>query len=224
MATVVASEVPAPSFKDVALEKLNLVKTTSREYFDVSKNYVKENPFLSVALVGTAIIASLPLVFVLSTFLFVLLVVGSIFFVVFSIMASIAGTVLFIPVTVTLFTVVFYYALYYIAYNTYSKVSVILSEDKDATFSIKLVGDCLIKTIKEFANHIREYYNKVISFIIEKLHVLKIDELTKNVNFEGIKTRKDEVIQKIRNFRAHKAENATAPEEVVKKEDSKKYE
>jgi len=219
MATVVASEVPAPSFKDVALEKLNLVKTTSREYFDVSKNYVKENPFLSVALVGTAIIASLPLVFVLSTFLFVLLVVGSIFFVVFSIMASIAGTVLFIPVTVTLFTVVFYYALYYIAYNTYSKVSVILSEDKDATFSIKLVGDCLIKTIKEFANHIREYYNKVISFIIEKLHVLKIDELTKNVNFEGIKTRKDEVIQKIRNFRAHKAENATAPEEVVKKEE-----
>jgi len=219
MATVVATEIPAPSFKDVALEKINLVKSTSREYFDVSKNYVKENPFLSVALVGTAILASLPLVFVLSTFLFVLLVVGSIFFVVFSIMASIAGTVLFIPVTVTLFTVVFYYALYYITYNTYSKVSVILSEDKNATFSIKLVGDCLIKTIKEFANHIREYYNKVINFVIEKLHVLKIDELTKNVNFEGIKTRKDEVIQKIRNFRAHKAENPSAPEEVVKKEE-----
>jgi len=98
MATVVATEIPAPSFKDVALEKINLVKSTSREYFDVSKNYVKENPFLSVALVGTAILASLPLVFVLSTFLFVLLVVGSIFFVVFSIMASIAGNYIIIEI------------------------------------------------------------------------------------------------------------------------------
>ncbi len=91
MATVVASEVPTQSFKDVAIEKFNQVKTTSKEYFDVSKNYVKENPFLSVALVGTAVLASLPLAFVLSTFLFILLIVGSIFFVVFSIMATITG-------------------------------------------------------------------------------------------------------------------------------------
>jgi len=220
MATVVTEDsTPQLSFRDVALEKFNLVKSTSREYYDVSKNYVKENPLLSITLVGIALVASLPLAFVLSTFLFILLCVGSVFFVVFSIMATIAGTVLFIPVSVTLFTVAFYYALYYLTYNTYSKVSVILSEDKDASFSIKLVGDCLIKTLKEFAEHIREYYNKIINFVIEKLHVLKVDELTKNVNFEGIKTRKDEVIQKIRNFRAHKAESSSVPEELVKKEE-----
>jgi len=181
-------------FRDVALEKFNQVKNTSREYYDVSKNYVKENPLLSIALAGTAIFASLPLFFVLSTFGFILLVVGSIFFVVFSIMATIASIVLFIPVTVTLFTLAFYYTLYYLAYNTYSKVSVILNEDKEASFSVKLVGDCLIKTIKEFADHIKAFYNKVIAFVIEKLAVLKVRELTKNVNFDGIKTRCDEVL------------------------------
>jgi len=218
MATV-DTEVPTQlTFRDAALEKLNQVKTTSREYYDVSKNYVKENPLLSIVLVGITLIASLPLVFVVSTFLFILLCVGSVFFVVFSIMATITGIVLFIPVTITLFTVIFYYALYYLTYNTYSKVSVILSEEENASFSIKLVGDCLIKTLKEFAEHIREYYNKVINFVIEKLHVLKFDELTKNVNLEGIKSRKNEVIQKIKNFRAHK-ESPSVPEELVKKEE-----
>jgi len=91
MAAVVAEDSTPLTFRDVALEKLNLVKTTSREYYDVSKNYVKENPLLSITLVGIALVASLPLAFVLSTFLFILLCVGSVFFVVFSIMATIAG-------------------------------------------------------------------------------------------------------------------------------------
>jgi len=86
-----ATESTAQHFRDVALEKFNKVKTTSREYYDVSKNYVKENPLLSIALAGTALIASIPLFFVLFTFGFVLLVVGSVFFVVFSIMSTIAG-------------------------------------------------------------------------------------------------------------------------------------
>jgi len=131
------------------------------------------------------------------------------------------GIVLFVPVTITLGTVVFYYTLYYLVYNTYSKVAVTLSEDSEATFSIKLVVDAFIKTIKEFGEHLREYYNKIISFVVEKFDALKIQELTKNVNFEGIKTKKDEVIQKIRSLRANKAETqkATVPEELVKKEE-----
>ncbi|ORX88097.1 hypothetical protein BCR32DRAFT_288849 [Anaeromyces robustus] len=207
------------TFRDVALERFNQVKTTSKEYFDVSKNYVRENPLLSIALAGTALITSLPLFFVVGTFLFIFLCVSSVFFVVFSIMSTIAGIVLFIPVTVTLVTLVIYYSLYYLAYNTYSKVAVILSEDKEASFSVKLVGDCLIKTVKEYGEHIRDYYNKVVSFGIEKLSVLKIQELTRNVNLEGIKI-KNEVIQKIRNFRANKADaNPSVPEELAKKEE-----
>jgi len=210
------TEPASHNFRDVALEKFNQVKTTSREYYDVSKNYVKENPLLSIALAATAIFASLPLFFVLSTFGFILLVVGSIFFVVFSIMSTIAGIVLFIPVTVTLFTVAVYYTLYYLAYNTYSKVSVILSEDKEASFSVKLVGDCLIKTLKEFADHLKGFYNKILAFVIEKIAVLKVRELARSVHLDGIKTRGDEVFQKIRSLRAQKAE---APEELVKKEE-----
>jgi len=215
------SEVPATqTFRDVAIERFNQVKSTSLEYYETSKNYVKENPFLSIVLAGTALISSLPLFFVVSTFLFILLCVSSVFFVVLSIMATVAGIVLFIPVTVTLATLVFYYTLYYLAYNTYSKVAVTLSEDKEASFSVKLVVDCLIKTVKEFGEHIRDYYNKIVSFVVEKLNALKIQELTKNVNFdfEGIKTKKDEVFQKIRNFRINKAE-AAVPEELAKKEE-----
>ncbi|ORX51798.1 hypothetical protein BCR36DRAFT_582835 [Piromyces finnis] len=214
----VATESTTYNFKDVALEKFNQVKNTSKEYYDVSKNYVKENPLLSIVIAGTAILASLPLFFVLSTFGFILLVVGSIFFVVLSIISTIAGIVLFVPVTVTLLTVAFYYTLYYLAYNTYSKVSVILSEDEEASFSIKLVGDCLIKTVKEFANHIKSFYNKIILFVIEKLSVLKISEFTKNFDFEGIKTKGDEVFQRIRNFRGQKTESSV-PEELAKKEE-----
>jgi len=194
--TTATESTPLLHFRDVALEKLNQVRASSREYYDVSKGYVKENPLLSIALAGTAIFASLPLAFVVSVFLFVLLCVGSVFFVVFSIMATIAGIVLFLPASITLITLVAYYTLYYLAYNTYSKVSVILNEDKEASFSIKLVVDCLIKTLKEYGTHIRNYYNKIINFVIEKLNVLKVQELTKSVNFEGIKTKKDEVIQK----------------------------
>jgi len=216
-----SSEVPTThTFRDVAIERFNQVKSTSIEYYETSKNYVKENPLLSIALAGTALISSLPLFFVVSTFLFILLCVSSVFFVVFSIMATIAGIVLFIPVTITLGTLMFYYTLYYLAYNTYSKVAVTLSENKEASFSVKLVVDSLIKTIKEFGEHIRDYYNKIVNFVIEKLNALKIQELTRNVNFdfEGLKTKKDEVFQKIRNFRVNKAESSI-PEELSKKEE-----
>lgn len=207
-------------FKEVALEKFNKVKNTSREYYDVSKNYVKENPLLSIALAGAALVSSIPLFFVLSTFGFVTLVIGSVLFVVYSIITTIAVIALFIPVTVILSTLAAYYALYYLAYNTYSKVSVILSEDKEASFSVKLVVDCFIKTIKEFVDHLKGYYHKALAFFIEKLIVLKASssELTKNVNFDGIKAKGDVVLQKIRNLRAHKTE-AAVPEELAKKEE-----
>ncbi|KAG4084953.1 hypothetical protein H8356DRAFT_1742602 [Neocallimastix lanati (nom. inval.)] len=222
MASTTTSETPAThTFRDVAIEKFNQVKSTSLGYYETSKGYVKENPFLSIAIAGTAFVTSLPLFFVISTFLFILLCVSSVFFVVFSIMATIAGIVLFIPVTITLGTLIFYYALYYLAYNTYSKVAVTLSEDSDATFSIKLVVDSLIKTIKEFGEHIRDYYNKIIGFVILKFGALKLEELKRNVNFDGIKTKKDEVIQKIRSLRANKAEaqKATVPEKLAEKEE-----
>jgi len=148
--------------------------------------------------------------------------INSFFFLIsFFFLLVIIGIVLFIPVTITLGTLIFYYALYYLAYNTYSKVAVTLSEDSDATFSIKLVVDSLIKTIKEFGEHIRDYYNKIIGFVILKFGALKLEELKRNVNFDGIKTKKDEVIQKIRSLRANKAEaqKATVPEKLAEKEE-----